>query len=142
MKSILLLIVLLVSMVSLSSGQVKSESELSIMKEFLSKDIPVTTELKSFGLVGNPDFPVAELVVVVKRFQVDQIESSGRYYAIIRNDNGSTSRKYLEYLTGNTYEGNTVFADSNTKPTEFFIWQLDTNFNLNKINVPTSLLNR
>jgi hypothetical protein len=142
MKSLFLILVFLVSMVSLSSAQVKSESELAIMKEFLSKDVPVTTELRSFGLVGNPDFPVAELIVVVKRFSVDQIPTSGRYYVVSYDSNGKEVRQYLEYLTGNQYEGNTVFANSNTKPTEFFIWQLDTNFKLNKINVPTSVFGK
>lgn len=142
MKSLFLILVFLVSMVTLSSAQVKSESELTTMKEFLSKDVPVTTELRSIGLVGNPDFPVAELIVVVKKFSVDQIPTSGRYYAVYYDVNGKKNKQYLEYLTGNQYEGNTVFANSNTKPTEFFIWQLDTDFKLNKIIVPTNLLGR
>ncbi|MCK9543598.1 MAG: hypothetical protein M0R03_16390 [Novosphingobium sp.] len=142
MKRFFLALILMIMIVPLSSAQYKTESEQEIMKEFLNTDIPVTSVLRSNGLVGNPDFPKAKLEFIVKRFDVDQVASSGRYYVIVRNDDGSTSRTYLEYLTANVYEGNTVFTNSRTNPTEYFIWQIDTNFNLNKIIVPVSLFSR
>lgn len=142
MKKLFLALMLMVMIVPLSSAQFKSESEQEIMREFLNTDIPVTSVLRSNGLVGNPDFPIAKLEFIVKTFDVGQVESSGRFYAIVRNDDGSTSRTYLEYLTGNKYDGNVVFANSNDSPTEFFIWQIDTDFKLKKIIIPTSIFVR
>ena len=142
MKRLLLIFMLMVIIVPLSSAQFKSESEKEIMKEFLNTDIPVTSVLRSNGLVGNPDFPKARLEFILITFDVGQVESSGRYYVMKRNPDGSTSRTYLEYLTGNKYENCVVFANSNDKPTEFFIWQIDTDFNLKKIVIPNSIFNR
>lgn len=143
MKRLFLVLMLMVIIVPLTSAQLyKTESEQEIMREFLNTDIPLTSELRSNGLVGNPDFPKARLEFIIKTFDVGQVESSGRYYVINRSPDGSTSRTYLEYLTGSRYDNCRVFANSNDNPTEFFIWQINTDFELEKIIVPNPIFNR
>lgn len=135
----IILAVVLITIANITKAQLTA-TEIQARKEFLSLDIPVTIVLKSNGLVGNPSQPKARLEVTIMTFDVGQVENSGRYYVITKNSNGTESRTYLGYLTGNVYMNNTVFTDSNTKPTKYMYWQINKNLGLYSVDIPKSIL--
>ena len=139
MRRLVLLLTILVG-ATICSAQL-TEAEIQAHKDFLAKPVPVTTELRSIGLVGNPDFPKAKLYIMMDVIPVYQVASSGRYYILV-NNNGTESRQYLGYLTANKYNNNTVFSKTDKYPYEYVIWQIDKDLKLYSIDVPTSVLNK
>ena len=139
MKKLILLLIMIVG-ATVCSAQL-TETEIQERKDFLNKSIPFTIELKSIGLVSNPDFPKAKLYIMIETIPVYQVANSGRYYILV-NNNGTESRQYLGYLTANTYNNNTVFSKNNEYPYEYIIWQINKDLKLYSIDVPTSVLNK